>query len=76
MLEAELARVESHQPLRELDTIRHQLPAPTSIPSTDEEWQAALKNADAQLEHHRIRFVLCFFHQTALLTAKNQVKRT
>jgi pre-mRNA-splicing factor SPF27 len=57
LLEAELARVESKQPLRGLDTIRHQLPAPTSIPGTDEEWQEALKNAHAQLEHQRVRFV-------------------
>jgi pre-mRNA-splicing factor SPF27 len=56
MLEAELARVESHHPLPPLDTIRYQLPAPTSTPGTDEEWQTALKNAHAQLEHQRIRY--------------------
>jgi pre-mRNA-splicing factor SPF27 len=56
MLQAELARVESHQTLPPLDTIRYQLPAPTSTPGTDEEWQAALKNAHAQLEHQRIRY--------------------
>jgi hypothetical protein len=56
MLEAELARVESHHTLPPLDTIRYQLPAPTSTPGTDEEWQAALKNAHAQLEHQRIRY--------------------
>jgi pre-mRNA-splicing factor SPF27 len=55
MLEAELVRVESHRTLPPLDTIRYQLPAPTSTPGTDEEWQAALKNAHAQLEHQRIR---------------------
>ncbi|KAG2350643.1 breast carcinoma amplified sequence 2, partial [Suillus weaverae] len=54
-LAAELARVESHQPLVPLDTIRYQLPAPTSTPGTDEEWQQALKNAQSQLEHQRIR---------------------
>ena len=55
MLEAELARVESHHTLLPLDTIRYQLPGPTSTPGTDEEWQDALKNAHAQLEHQRIR---------------------
>ncbi|KAG2149739.1 breast carcinoma amplified sequence 2 [Suillus cothurnatus] len=54
-LAAELARVEAHQPLAPLDTIRYQLPAPTSIPGTDGEWQQALKNAQSQLEHQRIR---------------------
>ncbi|KAG1783683.1 breast carcinoma amplified sequence 2 [Suillus placidus] len=54
-LAAELARVESHQPLVPLDTIRYQLPAPTSTPGTDEEWQQALNNAQSQLEHQRIR---------------------
>jgi hypothetical protein len=56
MLQAELARVESHQILPPLDTIRYQLPGPTSMPGTDEEWQAALKNAHAQLEHQLIRY--------------------
>ncbi|RDB29008.1 Pre-mRNA-splicing factor SPF27 [Hypsizygus marmoreus] len=55
LLRAELERVESHQPFPSLDTLRYQLPAPTSTPATDEEWQAALKNARAQLEHQRIR---------------------
>jgi len=54
-LEAELARVESHQSIPPLDTIRYQLPAPTSTPGTDEEWETALKNAHAQLEHQRLR---------------------
>ncbi|KAG1826219.1 breast carcinoma amplified sequence 2 [Suillus subaureus] len=54
-LAAELARVEAHQPLAPLDTVRYQLPAPTSTPGTDEEWQQALKNAQSQLEHQRIR---------------------
>ncbi|ESK98468.1 pre-mrna-splicing factor spf27-like [Moniliophthora roreri MCA 2997] len=55
LLRAELERVESHQPLPPLDTIRYQLPAPTSTPATEEEWTAALDNARAQLEHQRIR---------------------
>lgn len=55
LLAAELARVEAHQPLAPLDTIRYQLPAPTSSPGTDEEWREALRNAHAQLEHQRLR---------------------
>ncbi|KAH7914496.1 breast carcinoma amplified sequence 2 [Hygrophoropsis aurantiaca] len=55
LLAAELARVESHQPVAPLDSLRYQLPAPTSTPGTDEQWQEAIKNAHAQLEHQRIR---------------------
>ncbi|KAF9459460.1 Pre-mRNA-splicing factor SPF27 [Collybia nuda] len=55
LLRAELERVESHQPFPSLDTLRYQLPAPTSTPATDEEWRDALQNARAQLEHQRIR---------------------
>ncbi|KAJ7630624.1 breast carcinoma amplified sequence 2 [Roridomyces roridus] len=54
LLQAEFARVESHEKVTPLDTIRYQLPAP-SLPGTDDEWQAALKNAHAQLEHQRMR---------------------
>ncbi|KAJ7462712.1 breast carcinoma amplified sequence 2 [Mycena galericulata] len=54
LLQAELARVESHEKFPSLDTVRYQLPAPAT-PGTDEEWQAALKNAHAQLEHQRMR---------------------
>jgi len=54
LLSAELKRVESHQPIAPLDNIRYQLPAP-SVPASDEEWQKALNNAKAQLEHQRIR---------------------
>ncbi|KAG5639296.1 hypothetical protein H0H81_004498 [Sphagnurus paluster] len=55
LLRAELERIESHQEFPSLDTLRYQLPAPTSTPGTDEEWKAALRNAEAQLEHQRIR---------------------
>ncbi|EIW86423.1 breast carcinoma amplified sequence 2 [Coniophora puteana RWD-64-598 SS2] len=55
LLAAELDRVESNQTLPPLDTIRYQLPAPLTAPGTDEEWQQALDNAQAQLEHQRIR---------------------
>ena len=40
----------SHRLLSPLDTTRYQLPAPTK-PENEEEWDAALKNARAQLEH-------------------------
>ncbi|KAG5648192.1 hypothetical protein DXG03_006147 [Asterophora parasitica] len=55
LLRAELERVESHQPFPTLDTLRYSLPPPISSPGTDEEWQSALQNARAQLEHQRIR---------------------
>ncbi|KII93640.1 hypothetical protein PLICRDRAFT_99527 [Plicaturopsis crispa FD-325 SS-3] len=55
LLEAELARVESHEPLPPIDTIRYQLPGPLSTPATDDDWEKSIKNAHAQLEHQRIR---------------------
>ncbi|KAF8649883.1 hypothetical protein AX16_005645 [Volvariella volvacea WC 439] len=55
LLQKELERVSKHEPFPSLDTIRYQLPAPTSTPGTDEEWQSALNNARAQLEHQRLR---------------------
>ncbi|TDL28819.1 breast carcinoma amplified sequence 2 [Rickenella mellea] len=55
LLKAEIERVESHQPIPLLDSLRYQLPAPTSQPATEEDWRAALNNAKAQLEHQRIR---------------------
>jgi len=55
LLRAELERVEQHIPIPPLDSIRYQLPGPTSSPATEEDWRAALNNAKAQLEHQRIR---------------------
>ncbi|GJE87772.1 BCAS2 domain-containing protein [Phanerochaete sordida] len=55
LLQQELARVESHQPIPPIDTFRYQLPGPTNSPATEEDWEAALKNAQAQLEHQRLR---------------------
>ncbi|KIY51372.1 breast carcinoma amplified sequence 2 [Fistulina hepatica ATCC 64428] len=55
LLKAELERVEDHKPFPSLDTLRYQLPSPQTNPTTDEEWEAALKNAHAQLEHQRLR---------------------
>lgn len=55
LLAAELARVESHQPIPPLDQIRYQLPAPSEDNQTEEAWNNAVKNAKAQLEHQRIR---------------------
>ncbi|OJT15981.1 Pre-mRNA-splicing factor SPF27 [Trametes pubescens] len=54
LLQAELERVSNHQPMPQLDTARYQLPAPTA-PENEEEWQEALKNARAQLEHQKLR---------------------
>lgn len=55
LLAAELVRVEANQPIPPLDTTRYQLPGPLSTPATEGEWQAAVKNAQAQLEHQRLR---------------------
>ncbi|KIP11430.1 hypothetical protein PHLGIDRAFT_474594 [Phlebiopsis gigantea 11061_1 CR5-6] len=55
MLQAELARVEAREPMPPIDTLRYQLPGPTKTPATEEDWDAALKNAHAQLEHQRLR---------------------
>ncbi|KAH8100514.1 breast carcinoma amplified sequence 2 [Cristinia sonorae] len=55
LLEAEMARIEAQQPFPQMDTLRYQLPGPASSPGTPEEWEAALKNARAQLEHQRLR---------------------
>ncbi|KAK7463859.1 hypothetical protein VKT23_005794 [Stygiomarasmius scandens] len=55
LLQAEIERVETHQPFPPIDSIRFQLPAPTSTPGTDDEWKASLDNARAQLEHQRMR---------------------
>ena len=57
LLQAELSRVESRQPLPQLDTTRYQLPGPTAANASEEDWQAAVKNAHAQLEHQRLRYV-------------------
>ena len=58
LLLEELKRVESHKPFPPIDNLRFQLPAPSKKPASDEEWKEALKNAKAQLEHQRIRYVL------------------
>ena len=50
-----MERVEAHQPMPQLDTVRYQLPGPPSVPGTDEEWGAALDNARVQLEHQKLR---------------------
>ncbi|EKM60864.1 uncharacterized protein PHACADRAFT_247062 [Phanerochaete carnosa HHB-10118-sp] len=55
LLQQEMARVETHQPMPQIDTFRYQLPGPTNTPATEEDWEAALKNAQAQLEHQRLR---------------------
>ena len=59
LLQAEIERVEKHEAFPPLDSIRYQLPAPTA-PGTDEEWESALDNAKAQLEHQRLRYEVAF----------------
>ena len=63
LLKAEMERARSHQPFPSLDTLRYQLPAPTSTPAGDKEWKEALDNARAQLQHQRIRCVSKASHQ-------------
>ncbi|EPQ60954.1 breast carcinoma amplified sequence 2 [Gloeophyllum trabeum ATCC 11539] len=55
LLQAEIQRCESREPLGPLDTLRYQLPGPIGVPGSDDEWQSALDNAHAQLEHQRLR---------------------
>jgi pre-mRNA-splicing factor SPF27 len=55
MLDAEMKRIEAGESLTPLDTIRYQLPGPTTAEPTDEDWKQALKNAHSQLEHQRLR---------------------
>ncbi|KAI0271561.1 breast carcinoma amplified sequence 2 [Gloeopeniophorella convolvens] len=55
ILAAELKRVEARQPLAAIDTSRYQLTPSSNAPTSDEEWKAALDNAQVQLEHQRIR---------------------
>ena len=43
-----------------MDTLRYKLPAPSS-PATDAEWKAALDNANAQLQHQRIRYACSLY---------------
>jgi hypothetical protein len=55
LLAAEIERVESHVRLSAIDTKRFQLPPPSSTEPTVQDWEVALKNARAQLEHQRLR---------------------
>jgi hypothetical protein len=58
LLAAELARVENHERINAIDTTRFSLPPPPNPETaTVEDWEAALKNARAQLEHQRLRCV-------------------
>ncbi|TBU64815.1 breast carcinoma amplified sequence 2 [Dichomitus squalens] len=54
LLQAELERISNHRLLPPLDTTRYQLPGPTNL-ENEEEWQEALNNAKAQLEHQKLR---------------------
>jgi len=56
LLAAELARVENHERINAIDTTRFSLPPPPNPETaTVEDWETALKNARAQLEHQRLR---------------------
>lgn len=46
------------------------------MPGTDEEWQAAVKNAQAQLEHQRLRYVLLLHHEQLVLIVRRQSNAT
>ncbi|KAF9535526.1 Pre-mRNA-splicing factor SPF27 [Crepidotus variabilis] len=54
LLKTELERVAANKTFPALDTLRYSLPAPAA-PATAEEWQNAIDNARAQLQHQRIR---------------------
>jgi hypothetical protein len=64
LLQAELARVDSRQPLSAIDNLRYQLPTPTTDGASVDEWKAALQNAYAQLEHQRLRQINLTLLQT------------
>jgi pre-mRNA-splicing factor SPF27 len=56
MLQAEMQRVEAGESLPPIDTIRYQLPGPTTPEPTDDDWKKSLQNAHSQLEHQRLRY--------------------
>jgi len=55
LLAAEMIRVEKQEPLNALDTSRYQVPAPLGKDATVEDWEKAVKNARAQMEHQGLR---------------------
>jgi len=55
MLAAELKRVENHESLDALDSTRYQVPAPLSPDASVEDWEKAVQNARAQMEHQGLR---------------------
>jgi len=55
LLAAELARVQTSQPLSALDSSRYQLPGPLGDGPTEDDWKAAVQNAKAQLQHQKSR---------------------
>ncbi|KAF8321825.1 breast carcinoma amplified sequence 2 [Clavulina sp. PMI_390] len=55
LLQAELARVASKQPLDVLDKTRYGLPEPAGPEALEEEWREALNNGHAQMEHQLTR---------------------
>jgi pre-mRNA-splicing factor SPF27 len=57
-LAAELQRVENHESLNALDSTRYQVPGPLSADASVEDWEKAVKNARAQMEHQGLRSAL------------------
>jgi len=55
LLAAELKRVENHEALNAIDSTRYQVPAPLSSDASIEDWEKAVQNARAQMEHQGLR---------------------
>ncbi len=69
ILSAELDRVSKKEPLNVLDTNRYNLAAPSESNASDQQWEAALKNAYAQQEHQRSRYArYCHFRRRSRRT--------
>ena len=58
LLATELERVENHERINAIDSTRFSLPPPPNPETaTVEDWEVALRNARAQLEHQQLRYV-------------------
>jgi pre-mRNA-splicing factor SPF27 len=69
LLAAELKRVENHEALNAIDSTRYQVPAPLSSDASIEDWEKAVQNARAQMEHQGLRYfdVLSFLCEIKLI---------
>eukprot|EP00771_Trimastix_marina_P001378 gnl/Trimastix_PCT/2448.p1 GENE.gnl/Trimastix_PCT/2448~~gnl/Trimastix_PCT/2448.p1 ORF type:complete len:457 (-),score=118.84 gnl/Trimastix_PCT/2448:721-2091(-) len=61
LLAAERDRIEAGQPMPALDTSRYALPTP-SDPQNLKQWEDAITNAEAQLEHQHLRLMNLFLY--------------